>query len=205
MIHHFSQPDSFIKVPREFLFVLIEALFALGLIKMVVKVTARNMKRYMLDERWTGFIEQVSLNCKGCHSASVLIPQLVCKELSHCSKDPWHPQIVTHLPADVTRKGNDGKWHVDRFTFRQCFEDEAAAVKFCFMPHLWKKIIIHRFQNINTISALSMDCSPSPQWRQIKTWQSIPSCCLTAAGRQGVASDTPARESNSTVNSTVGL
>lgn len=147
---------------------------------------------------WTGFIEQVSLNSKECHSASVLIPQLVCKEPSHCGKDPRHPQIVTHLPADVTRKGNDGKSHVDRFTSRQCFEDEAAAVKFCVLPHLRKKLIIHRFQNINTISALSMDSNPSPQWRRIETWHGIPLRCLTAGGRQGVASDTPARESSST-------
>lgn len=57
----------------------------------------------------------------------------------------------------------------DRATWRQCCEGKEAGVEFCFPPHLRERvIIIHRFQDMSTVSALSTDADPSPQRRWIK-------------------------------------
>ena len=72
----------------------------------------------------------------------------------------------------------------NRSTWRQCFEDKEASVRFCFLPHLPKRVIIHRFQNINTIFSIGSD--PSPQWRQIRLWGQM-LLCHVADGRHGVA------------------
>lgn len=96
------------------LFVLIGVLSALDLIKMMIKATDRNMRRDMLDmtELMDWIHEHVPLSSKegGIQLPFCFLGLCARSPSQQCSEDPQHPQIVTHMSADVTRKGGEGKW-----------------------------------------------------------------------------------------------
>lgn len=85
-------------------------MFALGLIKMMVKVTAGSMQRKVLDAL-TNWLHRVCIpECqRGVTHLRSDSSACVRKSLVAEQQGLQHPEIVTHMPADVTGKGGGGK------------------------------------------------------------------------------------------------
>lgn len=153
--------------------------FAFGFINMVVKVTARHIQRHVRSVNelmsWIHWARVHELQ-RGWPSASILFPGPVCKEAPHNSTVKVPAPTDCHLHV-CWCDGDEGKWHRECIHLQTVLGRWSSSYCIGLVPHLQKEVIIHRFQNIYTISAPSTNANPSPQWRQIKIWP-CPLACL---------------------------